>query len=106
MQIVLWLWNWSMEAKWRTWMFHGLLAFTLSGLLGAWAMMVAYLLGEIKDFVQKKAGREPIDPEDSFMDFAVPFCTAGSALLLGFDGLLLNAAAQAVYSLSSPLLGT
>jgi drug/metabolite transporter (DMT)-like permease len=84
MNAILWVWNWTMEAKWRTWLLHGVLAFAFSGVFGAWSMMIAYGWGEGKETLQELSLGIPIDPLDRFMDFAVPFVGAGFASLIGW----------------------
>ena len=98
------LWDWSMGATWRTWMFHGCLAFAFSGIFGAWAMMVAYAWGEFKDYLHERSLGFASDWQDHLGDYAAPFVGAGLAHLVGWDAALFHGV-EAVVPGAKALLG-
>lgn len=75
------VYNWTLKARWRTWLSHSLLALALAPVFGAWTVMVFFLLREIGQAVESAAMQlaftrqnpPTIDWEDHFLDFMAPF---------------------------------
>jgi hypothetical protein len=67
------IWEWTMRARWRTWLAHGTVTFLLAVVGGGFVAFVAYAgreIGQIEADL-KKGG--PIDWLDHGLDAAVPF---------------------------------
>ena len=77
------VWQWSQQARWRSWMFHALFAIPLCYAFGAGAVIGAFLFNEGKEAMEKAAKGQPIDWVDHGGDFVAPFLV--SVVMSSFD---------------------
>ena len=79
------VWDWTMRSAWRTWVGHCLIALVLAPIVGAWTMMVFYVLREIEQVAVAYLEEAPQDWQDHFLDLSAPFVALGLASLLGWS---------------------
>ena len=73
------VWDWVCAEDYRTWIAHALVAVVLALGVGAYAMVVYYLLRELEQMGDKYMKGEKLAPKDHLMDVWAPM--AGLALL-------------------------
>lgn len=70
------IWDWSMQAEWRTWLLHALvcLPFAIAGgYLGAFAAFCVYFGREVGQWEREKQLGVPPNMRDHIMDLVGPF---------------------------------
>lgn len=80
---ITWLWNWTMEARWRTWLAHALLAALFSLVIGGWATLVLYASREVEQAWMDHLAGKPTDVVDHLMDYLAPLFAVCALVLAG-----------------------
>lgn len=72
--LLLKIYTWSVDpnSKWRSWLFHGLVAIPMTLVFGASATTVFYLLRELEQYAHEYMNNIQPDHQDHFFDVLSP----------------------------------
>jgi DNA-binding HxlR family transcriptional regulator len=71
------IWYWTLAKSHRTWFAHCLIGLLLAPVVGAWTMMVFYVLRECEQVFTTWLARQPQDWQDHILDVSPAFVALG-----------------------------
>ena len=75
-------WHWATAKPYRTWIAHCLIALLLAPVVGAWTMMIFFVLREVEQVLLTWLDEAPQDWQDHILDLSAPFVALGLYTLL------------------------